>query len=114
MDPLDREEPFSAPAKLVMIMAVVGVVYLMVRFAVVIPEWGWQLISTVTLVGAVLYYALAYRKPRAPLPPVQHREFSAGRLLHYVTAALLALVLTLPLWVALYFWRFGVPDWLRG
>lgn len=111
MDPIDQEEPFSTTAKVLMIAAVIAVVYLIVRFAVVIPEWGWQLIFVVTLVGTVTYYRLAFRAPRAPTPPPRGLGWTPGRLVHYVSAVLLAMVLTLPAWVALYYWWEGRTPW---
>ena len=100
MDPVDQEKPWTALGQIALITSAIGVVYFMVRFAVVIPEWGWQLIVATTLVAGGLYWMLAFR--RGPTgPPVERsaREKLLG--------ALLIVALMLPLGVALYYALFS-------
>jgi multisubunit Na+/H+ antiporter MnhB subunit len=110
VDPLDREKPWRPFGQLLLITLVIGLIYLVFRVAVVIPERGWQLIAAATLVGVILYYLLAFRWARAArgATPKPTAGRSAWRTL---LAALLILGLTLPLWVVLYFVWFGGQLW---
>jgi hypothetical protein len=101
MDPLDREKPWGFLEQVAVITLAIGVIYLIMRFAVVVPDWGWQLILAVTLVGVALYYALAfrfgYRKgTKRNVPP---RRLA----LEFFFALLLVVSLTLPLAIALFY-----------
>ena len=107
MEPLDREKPWNAFQQIALIAIVMGVVYLFVRFAVVVPEWGVRLVWGSTIVGVALYYFLAFRRgvtKAAGAPP-------PASTLHVVTVALLIVALTFPLFAALYVWMGGGPPW---
>lgn len=104
MDPLDREKPWSFLEQVAVITLAIGIIYVIIRFAVVVPDWGWQLILAVTVVGVALYYALAFRFGLR-----RRRKRGATtrqRALEFVTAVLLVIGLTVPLAVALL-WLWG-------
>jgi hypothetical protein len=111
MDPLDKEKPWGIFGQLVLIALAIGVIYLIIRLAVVVPEYGWQIILVISLIAPVLYYFLAFRKPRKPraLPP---RLTAARRAAQAATAVLLAVALSLPVFVSLYYLRTGTLPWL--
>ena len=105
MDPLDREKPWSVLEQIAVITLAIGIIYVIIRFAVVVPDWGWQLILAVTVVGVAMYYALAFRLgfrkgTKRNVPPKQ-------RALEFLTALLLVIGLTLPIAIALFYLWLG-------
>ena len=109
MDPLDREKPWGIAGQLLVIVSVVGLIYLVIRFAAVVPEWGWQVVLPVTLVATVLYYLLAFRfgfgrKPAPPEPDIPGRAA-----LRAFTLVMLTLTLLFPLALALWYLYTGKP-----
>jgi hypothetical protein len=108
MDPLDKEKPWGALGRLAVIALPIGFVYLVIRLAAVVADEAWQLLLSVTAVGAVLYYFLAFRtRKRRLASPLTTRHIAVQA----VTLVLIAVVLTLPGWVAFYYLRNGALPW---
>lgn len=112
MDPLDREQPWGPLGQLVLLLIVIGVVFVIFRFAVVIPSWGWQLVTAATVIGALVYYQLAFRRGSRPTAAeAAVREAPAPGRRRAALAALVILGVTAPLWVVLYFLWLGGQVW---
>lgn len=112
MDPLDEEKPWGVVGQMVLIALAIGLIYLIIRLAVVVPEYGWQIILALTVIAPLLYYFLAFRSggrrpPAAPRP----RFTRAQRFAQATTAVLLAAMLSVPLLVAVYYLRTGSLPW---
>lgn len=106
MDPLDREKPWSFIEQVAVITLAIGILYVIIRFAVVVPDWGWQLILAVTVVGVVLYYMLAFRlgfRRRV-------QRASRQRALEFLFALLLVVSFTLPIALALFYFTRAAPP----
>lgn len=104
MDPLDREKPWGPLGVLALIAFAIGLVYVVIRLVVVVPEWGWQVLLAPALLGPLLYYFLAYRGGLRRSP-------GARRAVHATVAVLLAAVLSLPVAVLLYWSWTGELPW---
>lgn len=110
MDPLDEEKPWGVLGQMVLIALAIGLIYLIIRLAVVVPEYGWQIILALSLIAPLLYYFLAFRRARAPTRPP--RPITRARAVaQATTAVLLAAALSLPVLVALYYLRTGSLPW---
>jgi len=108
MDPLDKEKPWGALGLIAVIAVPIGFVYLVIRLAAVVADEAWQLLVAVTAVAALLYYFLAFRVRKRRL----QSELSPRRVaLGAVTLVLIAVVVSLPAWVALFYARNGVLPW---
>ena len=109
MDPLDREKPWGFFGQMVLIACAIGLIYLIIRLAVVVPEYGWQLVAAMSVLAPLMYYFLAFR---TGLTRVAGPRFTrAQRLAQAVTAVLLAAVLSVPALVAYYYFRTGSLPW---
>lgn len=113
MDPLDKEKPWGVLGQMMLIALAIGVIYLIIRLAVVVPEHGWQLILMLSLIAPLLYYFLAFRSGLGKPASVPRPRFTrAQRAAQAVTAVLLAAALSVPVFVALYYLRAGTLPWL--
>jgi len=111
-DPLDREKPWGLPGQMVVISLAIGLIYLIIRLAAVVPEWGWQVILPLAIVAPLLYYFLAFRAGLSRKPGAAEPKFTAGqRALQAITVVLLAAALSLTVWVAAYHFRTGRWPW---
>lgn len=109
MDPVDREQPWGVAGKLLVITCAIAVIYLMIRFAAVVPEWGWQLVLPITATGAVVYYLLAFPRARA-----RDREGDRTRrraALETLATWLLAFALSMPAALAAWMLWQGALPW---
>ena len=108
MDPLDKEKPWGPLTTLLVIALPIGFVYLVIRLAAVVADEAWQLLLAVTAVAALLYYFLAFRSAKRRPRSLQ----SPGRIaFQAVTLVLIAAVLAVPVWVALFYVRNGALPW---
>ncbi len=98
MDPLDREKPWGRFAQIILITLVIGVIYLVFRWAVVVPEWGWRLILGGTATGTALYFFLMVEQAttRASQREARREKLRAA------LAVLVVAAFTLPVWVVLF------------
>lgn len=110
MEPADEEKPWGVLGQMVLIALAIGLIYLIIRLAVVVPEYGWQIILALSLIAPLLYYFLAFRSARKPTRPPRPLT-RAQSLAQATTAVLLAAVLSLPVLVALYYLRTGSLPW---
>lgn len=108
MDPLDREKPWGVGGQLLVITLVTGVIYLVIRFAAIDPELGWEVVLPVTLVAAALYYLLAFQ---FGLGPSRDPAKARGRVARAVTLALLVAIVLLPFALALWLSSNGTAPW---
>jgi len=112
MDPVDEEKPWGVAGQMVLIVLAIGLIYLVIRLAVVVPEYGWQLIAALSLTAPLLYYFLAFRSGlRKPVGAAAPRFTRAQRAAQAATAVLLAGALSLPVLVAIYYLRTGALPW---
>ena len=108
MDPLDREKAWGVGGQLLVITLVTGVIYLVIRFAAIDPELGWEVVLPVTLVAAVLYYLLAFQYGFGRSRDPARRR---GRVARAVTLGLLVAIVLLPFALALWLARNGAAPW---
>lgn len=110
-DPLDQEKAWGVWGQLVVITLPIALVYFIIRLAVVVPEWGWQVVLPLALLAPCLYYFLAFRSglsrnakdPNARYTPTQRR-------LQQLLLVLLAVMALVPLWFGVYyFWNDALP-----
>ena len=112
MDPLDQEKPWGFFGQMMLIACAIGLIYLIIRLAVVVPEYGWQLVAAMSVLAPLMYYFLAFRSGFAREQGVARPRFTrAQRVAQAVTAVLLAAVLSVPAFVAYYYFRLGALPW---
>lgn len=98
MDPIDREKPWGRFAQFLIITSVIGSIYLVFRFAVVVPEWGWRLIAAATAAGTATYFFLMIERSTTSTREIEERR----RKMRPVLAVLMVATLTAPIWLVLY------------
>lgn len=110
MEPLNEEKPWGVLGQMVLIALAIGFIYLIIRLAVVVPEYGWRIILALSLIAPFLYYFLAFRRARKPTRPPR-AVTRARAVAQAATAVLLAVVLSLPVLVLLHYLRTGSLPW---
>jgi hypothetical protein len=103
MDPLDREKALGMLGQLALIALAIGLIYLIIRLAVVVPEWGWQVLVAPAVLAPLLYYFLAFRGG------LRRQPETARRAAHGLVVLLLVAVASLP--VALLAYRAWAGQW---
>lgn len=111
-DPLNLEKPWGVIGQMVVIALPIGLIYLIIRLAVVVPEWGWQVILPLALFAPFLYYFLAFRSGLSPKPRDPNAHYTpAQRRLQRLLVVLMMLMLCVPAGLAVYYFRIGALPW---
>jgi len=100
--------PLTALGQLALLAATVGAIYLLFRYAVVIPPAGYVAINVAAVIAVAVFAWRAYHERRSRK---ERRLTAAQTSFGIVAAASVVIALTLPLWILLYLLWLGSGIW---